>query len=45
MNDKNSRTERQVLLMSAVGNLVIGMVGLFFCVLQPPQGHFAGRIV
>ena len=30
MNDMNSRSDRQVLLMSTAGNLVIGMVGIFF---------------
>ena len=37
MNDKNSRTERQVLLMSAVGNLVIGIVGIIFAFFSRSQ--------
>jgi cation diffusion facilitator family transporter len=37
MNDHNSRSERQVLLISAVGNLVVGVVGFLFAVLSSSQ--------
>jgi predicted Co/Zn/Cd cation transporter (cation efflux family) len=37
MNNQNSRSERQVLLISAVGNLVIGVVGILFAVFSSSQ--------
>ena len=37
MNDKNSRSKRQVLLMSTAGNLVIGMGGIFFAFFSRPK--------
>jgi cation diffusion facilitator family transporter len=37
MNDQNSRAEHQALLMSAAGNLVIGLVGIFFAVFSRSQ--------
>ncbi len=37
MNDQNNRSERQVLLISAVGNLVVGVVGFLFAVLSSSQ--------
>ena len=37
MNDQKSRSERQVLLISTVGNLVIGLVGILFAVFSRSQ--------
>jgi predicted Co/Zn/Cd cation transporter (cation efflux family) len=37
MNDQNSRSERQVLLISAAGNLIIGLVGILFAVFSRSQ--------
>jgi cation diffusion facilitator family transporter len=37
MNKQNSRSERQVLLISAAGNLFIGVVGILFAVFSSSQ--------
>lgn len=37
MNEQTSRTERKVLLISAAGNLVIGVVGILFAVFSHSQ--------
>jgi cation diffusion facilitator family transporter len=37
MSDQNSRSERKALLVSTIGNLVVGCVGIFFAVFSSSQ--------